>query len=205
MNNNNYKKIKTLQFLQCLKPKRDPTFDDIYCECEKNELACNNDICINKKSLIQCNRLNGKNIACENNSFSKKSKHSLEVIFINKMKNHGVVAKQKIEKGAFIIEYIGEVIDKDEKKKRKNTTYTMKYFKNDFFIDAQFMGNESRFINHSCKPNAEIQSWLVNGILRVGIFSLTKIDIGEEVTICYNSTGNNNPCFCGEVNCNGFF
>ena len=35
--------------------------------------------------------------------------------------------------------------------------YIMKYIITEHFIDASNKGNNSRFINHSCNPNAETQ------------------------------------------------
>ena len=33
-------------------------------------------------------------------------------------------------------------------------------------------GNDSRFINHSCDPNCELQPWVVKGRVRIGIFAI---------------------------------
>jgi len=53
-------------------------------------------------------------------------------------------------------------------------------------IDATYVGNYSRFINHSCSPNAECQKWTVKGEERIAIFASKDIHIGEEVTYNYN-------------------
>jgi SET domain-containing protein len=37
------------------------------------------------------------------------------------------------------------------------------------------MGNESRFINHGCDPNCEMQKWNINGNMRLGIFAIKPI------------------------------
>ena len=59
---------------------------------------------------------------------------------------------------------MGEVVDTDEMKKRQ-IKYTKKNFKHHYMmclknkavIDATIYGNYSRFVNHSCDPNAETQ------------------------------------------------
>lgn len=62
------------------------------------------------------------------------------------------------------MEYVGEVVDpKDfrrrakEYSKEKNRHYYFMALKSDQIIDATMKGNISRFINHSCDPNAETQ------------------------------------------------
>jgi SET domain-containing protein len=62
-----------------------------------------------------------------------------------------------------LIEYIGEIIDQGECIKRQNEykrlnlkIYIMKY-ENKLFIDATIKGNNSRYLNHSCNPNCEVQ------------------------------------------------
>ncbi|KAK3863179.1 hypothetical protein Pcinc_031011, partial [Petrolisthes cinctipes] len=57
--------------------------------------------------------------------------------------------------------------------------------KSDQLIDATRKGNVSRFINHSCDPNAETQKWTVNGELRVGFFSKKQITAGDEINFDY--------------------
>ena len=66
------------------------------------------------------------------------------------------------DRGQFIIEYVGEVLEYVEFRAR-----TKRYSKVDHFyfmalngneiLDAAKKGNASRFINHSCDPNCETQ------------------------------------------------
>lgn len=62
------------------------------------------------------------------------------------------------------MEYVGEVVDPKDFKRRakeyskdKNKHYYFMALKSDQIIDATMKGNISRFINHSCDPNAETQ------------------------------------------------
>lgn len=62
------------------------------------------------------------------------------------------------------MEYVGEVVDPKDFKRRakeyskdKNRHYYFMALKSDQIIDATMKGNISRFINHSCDPNAETQ------------------------------------------------
>lgn len=67
-------------------------------------------------------------------------------------------------RGSFIVEYVGEVVDADEMATRQEK-YTrnnhkhhyMMSLRNGAVIDATTYGNYSRFVNHSCDPNAETQ------------------------------------------------
>jgi len=74
-----------------------------------------------------------------------------------------------LNRGTFVMEYVGEVLDPKEFRRRakdyakdKNRHYYFMALKSDAIIDATMKGNISRFINHSCEPNAETQkvSWL---------------------------------------------
>ena len=63
-----------------------------------------------------------------------------------------------------------------------------------------------RFINHSCQPNLETQKWMVDGKTRIGLFSLTDIPAGTELTFDYqlDSLGHSKmACRCGAPNCSG--
>lgn len=62
------------------------------------------------------------------------------------------------------MEYVGEVLDADEFERRamdyakgKSPHFYFMSLKSDCIIDATVRGNISRFINHSCEPNAETQ------------------------------------------------
>lgn len=90
----------------------------------------------------------------------------------------GLYAAEDMPKGVCFIEYIGRVIKGEEE-----YTSTSKYLfevHNRKTIDGRDRSNTARYINHSCKPNAEPETH--KG--RVFIFTTKKIKAGEE--ICYD-------------------
>jgi SET domain-containing protein len=93
----------------------------------------------------------------------------------------GLFAVQPIAKGKRIIEYTGPLIPNEEVDKRRG-----KYFfgvNTKWTIDGSPRSNVARYINHSCKPNAEA---LISG-RRVWIWSRKKIKAGEEIAYDYGT------------------
>lgn len=77
------------------------------------------------------------------------------------------------------MEYAGEVIDYREFKSRAKHAQNHYYFmalNGDEVIDATNMGNISRFINHSCDPNAETQK-----VSEGDIISILKTDMCTDI------------------------
>lgn len=118
----------------------------------------------------------------------------------------GLFAKADIEQEQFIMEYVGEVITNEMLNKRIVTSehqYFMKLTSKEL-IDATEFSNESRFMNHSCDPNCEMQKWLVDGETCIGLFAVKQIARGTELTFDYNfeSFGDKykKECLCGTKN-----
>ena len=91
----------------------------------------------------------------------------------------GLFASQPIEKGKRIVEYTGPRISNEEVEKSRG-----KYFfgvNSKWSIDGSPRSNIARYINHSCRPNAEAR--ISNG--RVWIWSRRKIKPGEEISYDY--------------------
>lgn len=91
----------------------------------------------------------------------------------------GLIALQPIPAGKRIIEYTGPLISNEEVLKRRG-----KYFfgvNSKWSIDGSPRTNLARYINHSCRPNAEA---LISG-RRVWIWARRKIRAGEEITYNY--------------------
>ncbi|CAH8501048.1 unnamed protein product [Dicrocoelium dendriticum] len=113
----------------------------------------------------------------------------------------------------FIIEYVGEVIDFSEFRRRVRRYERLHrahhYFMalgSDRFIDAGSKGNWARFVNHSCEPNCVTQKWSVDGKIRIGFFALMDIPAGTELTIDYRFVqfgASEQKCYCGTPSCSG--
>lgn len=91
----------------------------------------------------------------------------------------GLFAASPIPRNACIIEYVGRPLSKEEMETSKS-----KYLfeiSSRTTIDGSARTNLARYINHSCKPNAEAE--IHRG--RVFIFALRKIEPGEELTYNY--------------------
>ena len=113
------------------------------------------------------------------------------------------------------MEYCGEVCsltEFGERKRRYEQERRRHYYfmslSADEIIDATKMGNYSRFINHSCEPNAETQKWTVCGQIRVGFFAVLDIAKHQEITFDYQyerfTSSKMQKCFCGSKNCRGY-
>jgi uncharacterized protein len=93
----------------------------------------------------------------------------------------GLFTAKDIKKGDFIIEYTGEKITHDEADRRGGQylfTLNKKYI-----VDGKGRENLARYINHSCRPNAEPEidedRWKIN------IYARRNIKAGEELNYDY--------------------
>uniref|UniRef100_A0AC34PXQ5 Histone-lysine N-methyltransferase n=1 Tax=Panagrolaimus sp. JU765 TaxID=591449 RepID=A0AC34PXQ5_9BILA len=184
------------------------------CNCipDKNGYGCFS-TCINHHLHMECGSRCFLKEKCQNKKFQNHQYASFEPFFAG-AKGWGIRAKEKIKSGQFIVEYLGEIIDGNEttrrlKKYAKNNHrhHYMMGLRNGAVIDATTYGNYSRFINHSCDPNAETQKWVVSRQLKIGFFALKDILPGEEIVFDYafERFGKKaQVCYCGTSKCTGF-
>ena len=175
--------------------------------------GCGED-CINRMTYSECDpRLCPLGDKCTNNQIQKhRGVVGLER-FMTEEKGWGVKSKVKIPGGEFVMEYVGEVVSEKEFKLRMLTEYVddthhyCLHLDGGAVIDGHRMGGECRFVNHSCRPNCEMQKWTVNGLYRMALFTLRDIEPGEELTYDYNFSLFNphegQPCRCGAPDCRG--
>jgi SET domain-containing protein len=125
----------------------------------------------------------------------------------------GAFAIQDIPKGTRIVEYTGEKISHAEADRRYDDSdgsrhHTFLFILNQKqVIDANYGGNESMYVNHSCDPNCE--TFIPRG--RIWIESMRDIKAGEELTYDYMYDMDKNytdddlfrlyACHCGAENC----
>ncbi len=110
-------------------------------------------------------------------------------LFIARSKIHGLglFAGEDIEWGRLIIEYKGQPLSVKEVTRRQKFYDSIGFtclmqFSDGLGIDGICGGNESRFINHSPKPNLGA---LREDKWRVFFYSLDDIERGEELTFNY--------------------
>lgn len=126
----------------------------------------------------------------------------------------GVYALEPIREGTRILEYVGELISKDESEKRGVAQHKRAVKDGDaavyifnvsrkYDIDGDVPWNTARLINHSCEPNCEA---LQTG-RRIYIHALRDIEEGEELTFDYGfdvECYEDHPCSCGTASCVGY-
>lgn len=201
------------------KSKRSKEVRRMVCDCSltkeeiaRGEVGCGED-CLNRLLMIECGSRCPLRERCTNKRFQNYEYADVEV-FNAGDKGCGIRACKPIPAGTFIMEYVGEVFDSREFKRRRkeysrnhSAHFYFMALKGDLFIDATRKGNISRFINHSCDPNAQTQKWTVNGELRVGFFAQKMIEVGEEINFDYRlERYGREPqkCYCGTAICRGW-
>jgi SET domain-containing protein len=92
----------------------------------------------------------------------------------------GLFALEDINKGELIIEYIGNILNKEESDAAKANMYLFEVNRNKT-IDGSVRWNMARYINHSCDGNAE--SEIRKG--RVYVKAIKDIKEGEEISYDY--------------------
>lgn len=192
-------------------------------EEDYNQCSCSADLpnpcgpdskCLNRMLFFECDpKICHARDSCQNQMFEKRMYPNVRVVKTS-TRGWGLFSQEEIPTGTFVVEYVGEVIDDDEfrrrvyrKQKEHDENYYFLNVAKDYTIDAGPKGNVARFMNHSCEPNCETQKWIVNGIKRVGLFALEDIPVNTELTFNYNldCLGDNKKiCQCGAEKCAGF-
>ena len=135
----------------------------------------------------------------------------------SKVHGSGVFAKTDIKKNVKIIQYIGEKVSKSEGDKRSedrikrylNSKKTGSVYifelNSKYDIDGSPLYNKARYINHSCKPNCEVE--IKNG--KIWIKSIKNIKKDDELSYDYGYDFDpedfmDHLCKCKSKNCVGY-
>lgn len=112
---------------------------------------------------------------------TKKLKRAENVVVKKSKAGLGLFALTPFKRGDFIIEYTGELLQTEEADRRGGKYLFI--INDDWVLDGKGREHTGRYINHSCKPNAEAES--DEDARKVRILARKKIEPGEEITYDY--------------------
>ena len=130
----------------------------VYTECNANNCPHGENDCGNRRSI------HSYLTSC----FPRETKPSESIFDTSNWKGIELAAVEHIPKDAFIGQYVGEIMEKPTDEFYDADVYdpfTVEKEKEDkpvCVIDATNKANLTRFINHSCDPNSEMQTWIIN-------------------------------------------
>ena len=113
-----------------------------------------------------------------------------------KEKGSGVFAKKEIAKGIIIGDYLGIVLRPQDAVVDEENFYLM-YYSDQAVIAPDLKIPGPHLLNHSCMPNCWIYVYRGHTLL----FSLRKIEIGEEMTLSYLLSPKDETCSPCVHNC----
>ncbi|XP_075734779.1 histone-lysine N-methyltransferase EHMT1-like [Rhipicephalus microplus] len=162
--------------------------------------------------LFECNQACTCWNDCSNRVVQKGITCHLQ-LFRTQKKGWGVRTLQDIPQGAFVCEYVGEMLSDSDADNREADAYLFDLENKDgetYCLDARHYGNVCRFVNHLCEPNlAPVRVFVEHQDMhfpRMAFFSLRPIARNEELgfdygekfwTIKYKMF----TCECGHPNC----
>lgn len=184
-----------------------------------------------RKFIKECWRKCGCNMECGNRVVQRGITQKLQVFLTSKGKGWGVRALEELPEGAFVCEYVGEILTNMELYERNNQSSgkdkhvypvlldadwaTEGVLKDEdaLCLDATYYGNVARFINHRCF-NSNLLEIPVQvetpdrHYYHLAFFTKRKVDALEELTWDYgiDFDDHNHPvkafkCQCGSEYC----
>ncbi|XP_031633284.1 probable histone-lysine N-methyltransferase set-23 [Contarinia nasturtii] len=162
--------------------------------------------------IYECSKFCLCNPNCHNRLVQFGPRQNLQIKDYSQFgKQYGLTTLQTIPQGAFICEYAGEILTKEEATMRtllndKNQKMNYIICLNEkpigcqangihetiqTFIDPSRFGNIGRYLNHSCDPNCEIISVRIDGLIpKLAIFAKKSIATNEELCFDYGEDEN---------------
>lgn len=173
-------------------------------------LCCTDESCVSFACQEEC----GSNCVaqCGNRRIRNKQWKRVQVFDAGPKKGRGLRALEPIQKGEFIIEYVGKAIRKKDldslfdSYQMERMLYVMS-LDGDIYLDARKSGGLARYINHSCQPNCKVDRWKVSGVSRAALFATADIPTRGELTIDYKWIQKRGraptKCHCQSLSCRG--
>jgi len=142
--------------------------DPCGCLSNGNNLCCIDASCVLFACQEECRSNCSAGQHCGNKKITNKQWKKIQV-FDAGPKGRGLRTLEPIQKGEFIIEYVGVAVKKKELEGlfAQYTHERMLYIMSldgDIFIDARKKGGLARYINHSCSPNCIVDRWKVREV-----------------------------------------
>jgi len=168
------------------------------CTCYANKRECDPDLCKRCQTCSDPSRKPATKQVCRNDNIAMQRGHPV-LVAKSTVAGFGLFTRDQLNKGDFIVEYIGELISQEEGERRggfydhKKRSFLFN-LDLDYVIDSTRKGNKARFINHSATPNCKARTVFSHGDFRIGIFATQQIDPQSELFFDYRCTsGDNKP------------
>uniref|UniRef100_A0A7S3QLN8 SET domain-containing protein n=1 Tax=Dunaliella tertiolecta TaxID=3047 RepID=A0A7S3QLN8_DUNTE len=172
------------------------TWKPFVCQCnpQQGKVCADEHSCLNRAQHVECTPgVCTAGELCQNQRIQRMQSPYLMLRHVGEEKGWGVLAGEPVPAGAFIIQYTGEVVTKEEADKRlqqyealRIPHYYLMTLSNELVVDATRSGSLGRFVNHSSQPNCVTEKWLVEGREVVIITAKRDVAVGEELCYDYN-------------------
>ncbi|KAI4116570.1 MAG: hypothetical protein LQ345_003035 [Seirophora villosa] len=148
---------------------------------------------------------------CDTSTSEKVARPLVELIHCSAQKGIGVRSLQRVEEGAVLDEYVGELKHANSV---EDPTYALELaypwadrmqMDNPILIDSSVRGNWTRYINASCSPSLKFVPAVIGKRYRMMVVANRDIDVFEELTIDYGDgywlQSDTRMCKCNEPDC----
>lgn len=137
---------------------------------------------VNKKAVKELSKKVAKNSIKVDKQKTALPDHHFKLVKVKRgVSGLGLFAGEAIKKGELIIEYIGNILNKEEADKKITSQYLFEVNRNKT-IDGSPRWNIARYCNHACGDAANAESEIKKG--RVFVRATKDIKDGDE--ICYD-------------------
>lgn len=154
-----------------------------YYMLDKQSKVLKNGSKLSKKVSKEVTKKLAKKVATKGAQKEKLPEHHFKKVIVKRgLAGLGLFAGETIKKGETIIEYIGEILNKEEADKRTRSQYLFEVSRNKT-IDGTPRWNIARYCNHACEEAANAESEIKRG--RVFVQAIKAIKEGEEIVYDY--------------------